>query len=611
MDQFATRRNIIALIFLLTSLALVIRLFYIQVVDSSYKLSAENNSKRIEILYPARGLIFDRNGELLVYNMPAYDLMIAPYELQPFDSAELCKILNITIDRLRTGIARSFNPRYRREPFVKQISPETYAVLQERMFKFPGFYVRSRTLRKYSKEFAAHLLGYVGEVDEKVIATNPDYAMGDYIGISGLEGYYEKVLRGEKGQEVLLVDVHGRVKGPYQDGRFDEDAIVGKNLVCTIDAKLQEYGETLMKNYRGSIVAIEPATGEILALVSAPTYNPSLLVGRARSNNYSKLEGDTLMKPLYNRALMANYPPGSTFKPIQALIGLQEGAITASSAFSCNQGYYGRGVSVGCHLHNSPLDLLHGIEASCNSYFTNVYFHIIENPKFENYKQAYDTWREYILSFGIGKKLKGDFTNELNGVIATSSYYDRIYGVNHWNAVTIRSLAIGQGEISVTPIQMANWTAAIANRGYYIIPHAVKAIEGVDTIDQRFYDKHIINIDAANFGLVVKGMEMAVNGGPGRTAGSAQIQNIIVCGKTGTAQNPHGKDHSVFIAFAPRDNPKIAISVYVEHGEWGARWAAPIASLMIEKYLTDSISPGRKWVEARILNSNLLDSYDR
>ena len=309
MDQFAARRNIIAIIFLLAVLGLVVRLFYIQVIDSSYKLSAENNSQRIEILYPARGLIYDRNGVLMVYNQPSYDLMIAPYELQAFDSTEFCQILNITIDRLRAGIARSRIPRYRREPFIKQISPESYAVLQEKMFKYPGFYVKSRTLRRYSKPLASHLFGYVGEVDEKLIARNTNYLMGDYIGISGIEGYYENVLKGEKGQEVLLVDVHGRVKGPYQDGRFDKDAIVGKDLISTIDAELQEYGEFLMKNYKGSVVAIEPATGEILALVSAPTYNPALLVGRERTLNYVTLERDTLLKPLFNRALMANYPP--------------------------------------------------------------------------------------------------------------------------------------------------------------------------------------------------------------------------------------------------------------------------------------------------------------
>jgi penicillin-binding protein 2 len=608
MDQFASRRNIIAGIFILAALALIIRLFYIQVVDSSYKLSAENNSQRIEVLYPARGLIFDRNGKLLVFNQPSYDLMIAPYELRQFDSTEFCNILRIDKKRLREGIARARLPKYRREPFIKQVSPETYALLQEKLYKYPGFYVRTRTLRRYSKELAAHLFGYVGEVDEKLIEKEKSYVMGDYIGVNGIEGYYENVLKGEKGQEVLLVDVHGRVKGPYQDGRFDKDAIVGRDLVSTIDADLQEYGETLMKNYRGSVVAIEPSTGEILSLISAPSYNPSLLVGRSRTGNYTRLRQDTVLKPLYNRALMANYPPGSTFKPIQALIGLQEGVINASSTFSCTQGYYGRGVVVGCHDHKSPLDLIHGIENSCNSYFTNVYFRIIENKNFESYKEAYDVWRKYVLSFGIGKRLEADFTNELNGVIATSGFYDRTYGANHWNAVTIRSLAIGQGEISVTPIQMANWTAAIANKGYYIIPHVVKAIEGIDTINHRFTEKHYIDIDTTNFRLVIEGMDLAVNGGPGRTAGIAQIQNIRVCGKTGTAQNPHGTDHSVFIAFAPKDNPKIAISVYVEHGEWGASYAAPIASLMIEKYLADTIAPNRKWVEARILNGNLLYS---
>jgi penicillin-binding protein 2 len=606
MDQFASRRNIIAGIVLLAALSLVIRLFYLQVINTSYKLSAENNSKRIEILYPSRGLIYDRNGNLLVYNQPAYDLMIAPYELKAFDTIELCKIIGVDIVKMRTGIRRAFNPKYRREPFVKQLSPETYAGLQEKLFKFPGFYVRSRTLRKYSREFAAHLFGYVGEVDEKMIAAGSYYAMGDYIGISGMEGYYESVLRGGKGQEVLLVDVHGRVKGPFQGGRFDEDAIVGKNLVSTIDEKLQEYGERLMKNYTGSIVAIEPSTGEILALISAPSYNPSLLVGRQRTVNYTKLEND-LLEPLFNRALMANYPPGSTFKPVQALIGLQEGVVSAASTFSCNQGFFAHGVSVGCHIHSSPLDLVHGIQNSCNAYFCNVFERIMENPKYKNSEQAYNNWRDYVLSFGFGNRLKADFTNELKGFVAPVSYYDQYYGSNHWNALTVISLAIGQGELLITPLQMANMSAIIANRGYYFIPHVVKEIEGVDTIENRFYTKHLIPIDTTNFNLVVRGMELAVNGGAGSTAGIARLQNIIVCGKTGTAQNPQGIAHSVFVAFAPKNNPKIAISVYVEHGKWGATYAAPIASLMIEKYLNDSISPDRKWMEAKMLNDNLLE----
>jgi penicillin-binding protein 2 len=445
-------------------------------------------------------------------------------------------------------------------------------------------------------------------VDERLIAKNKAYLMGDYIGISGIEGYYEKALRGEKGQEVLLVDVHGRVKGPYQDGRFDKDAVVGRDLTCTIDADLQAYGEMLMKNYMGSIVAIDPSTGEVLALVSTPSYDPALLVGRERTVNYNALEQDSILKPLFNRALMANYPPGSTFKPVQALIGLQEGVINKSSSFSCNMGYrVGRRV-LGCHDHRSPLTLLEGIQHSCNAYFCNVYRRIIENPSYANPEEAYREWYRYVLEFGFGNRLNSDFTNELKGFVAPTTYFDKYYGKGHWNALTTISLSIGQGELLITPLQMANMAAAIGNRGYYITPHVVKSIQGIDSIEHRFYVKHKIDIDTANFRLVVEGMAMAVNGGPGSTAGVAKLDNIIVCGKTGTAQNPQGQDHSVFVAFAPKDHPKIAISVYVEHGKWGATYAAPIASLMIEKYLTDSIAPNRKYIETRMLNGNLLST---
>jgi penicillin-binding protein 2 len=603
MDQFASRRNIIAGIILLASLSLVIRLFYLQVIDTSYKLSAENNSKRIEVLYPARGLIYDRNKKLLVYNQPAYDLMIAPYELKPFDTLELAGILGMDMIKMRAGIKKAFGPKFRREPFIKQLSPENYAQLQEKLFKFPGFYVRSRTLRRYNKEFAAHLFGYVGEVDEKIMAANSQYALGDYIGISGIEGYYEKFLEGHKGQEVLLVDVHGRVKGPYQGGRFDEDATVGKNLVSTIDGDLQEYGETLMRNFKGSIVAIEPSSGEILALISAPTYNPSLLVGRQRTANYAKLQADPQM-PLFNRALMANYPPGSTFKPFQALVGLQEGVITPSSTFSCHEGFFGKGIHMGCHVHPSPLDLVHGIENSCNAYFCNVFLRIIQNPKYKDTEEAYSAWRKYALAFGFANRLNSDFNNELKGNIAPVSYYDKYFGPHRWSAATINSLSIGQGEVLLTPLQLANMTATIANRGYYITPHVVKKIEGIDTIENRFYKKHVVPVDTENFGIVIRGMELSVNGAG--TSTIARLPNIVVCGKTGTAQNPHGQPHSVFIAFAPKNNPKIAILVFVENGHFGATYAAPIASLMIEKYLTDSISPARKYIEERMLNSNLL-----
>jgi penicillin-binding protein 2 len=603
MDQFAVRKYVINAIFIVIASIFIIRLFYLQVINTSYKLSAENNSKRIEIEYPARGLIYDRNGEWLVYNQPAYDLMIAPYELKSFDSTELCEILNIDIKRLRDGIKWSY--RHRRDPFIKQIAPETYALFQEKLYKFPGFYFRPRTLRRYRKEIAAHVLGYVGEVDESIIEKNSYYVLGDYIGISGIEQSYEQYLRGKKGQKVYLVDVHSRIKGEYQGGRFDKDAEVGQNIVCTIDAKLQEYGEKLMKNYSGSIVAIEPSTGEVLALISSPSYDPSLLIGRQRSSNYLKLEQDTL-EPLFNRALMANYPPGSTFKPMNAMIGLQEGVINYNTKFYCDLGYYARGVHVGCHDHPSPLNLPQSIQHSCNAYYCNVYRRILEDPKFNSVADAYNNWRSHVMSFGFGHSLNSDFTNELRGFLPPSSYFDRYYGENGWKALTVISMAIGQGEVLITPLQLANMSATIANRGYYYIPHIVKDIEGLDTIDSRFTEKHYCSIDSASIEIIVEGMEMAVNGGPGSTARIARLQDIIVCGKTGTAENPHGEDHSVFTAFAPKDTPRIAIAVYVEHGKWGASYAAPIASLMIEKYLTDTIAYNRKWLEQHMLNQNLL-----
>jgi penicillin-binding protein 2 len=604
MDHYTVRKYVINIIFIAIAAIFIIRLFFLQVINTSYKLSAENNSKRIEILYPARGLIFDRKGELLVYNQPAYDLMIAPYELESFDSTELCKILDIDIERLKSGIKKSY--KHRRDPFIKQISPETYAILQEKLYKFPGFYVRSRTLRKYNKEIAAHVLGYVGEVDESLIGRNDYYTMGDYIGISGIEHSYEQYLRGRKGQKVYLVDVHSRIKGEYQGGRFDRDAQVGRNIICTIDADLQEYGEKLMRNYKGSIVAIEPSTGEVLSLISSPSYNPSLLIGRQRSANYRKLESDTL-EPLFNRALMANYPPGSTFKPVNAMIALQEEVVTYHTQFYCDLGFYARGVHVGCHDHPSPLNLPQSIQFSCNAYYCNLYRRILEDKKFNSIADAYNNWRNHIISFGFGHTLKSDFTNELRGFVAPVSYFDRYYGENRWKALTVISLAIGQGEILITPLQLANMSATIANRGYYYIPHIVKKIEGIDTIDSRFAERHYSSIDSAYIEIIIEGMENAVNGGPGSTARIAALKDIIICGKTGTAENPQGEDHSVFTAFAPKEDPKIAVAVYVEHGKWGSSYAAPITSLMIEKYLTDTISYYRKWIEKRMLEQNLLN----
>ena len=606
MEQYTNRRYVIGGFILLLGLIFTIRLFSLQVINSSYKLSAESNTRRMEIVYPARGLIYDRNGALIAHNLPSYDLKIAPYELEAFDTTELCRILGIDIQTLRDGIKRILrNPVERFNPLIKQLSPETFGILKEKQFMFPGFYFSTRTLRKYEREIASHLLGYVGEVDSAIILQHPYYEMGDYYGVSGIEYTYEQYLRGVKGRKYKLIDVHGREQGPYKEGKFDTDAKSGKNITITIDADLQEYGEMLMKNFSGSIVAIEPETGEVLAFISAPYYNPSLLVGREREANYIELKNDTL-DPLFNHAIQALYPPGSTFKPVNALIALQENSITPSTTYYCDLGYYARGVHVACHNHISPLDLVHAIQHSCNAYFCNLYRQILEDKDYSSVEEAYTAWRNHLIDFGFSRPLGIDLPYEKGGFIPTPSYYDRYYGSGRWNALTIISMAIGQGEVLTTPLQIANFAASVANKGYYYTPHVVKSIEGIDTISQKYTVRHYTGIDTTYYNYVTEGMELAVNlyGG---TATWVRLKDIIICGKTGTAENPHGKDHSVFMAFAPEDNPKIAISVYVEHGEWGASYAAPIASLMIEKYLTGKIDPSRKWIENRMLNSNLLD----
>jgi penicillin-binding protein 2 len=600
MNPYAGRKYFVAGIIILVGLIYVIRLFSLQVVDSSYKFSADSNTRRTKIIYPARGIIYDRSGEILVYNEAAYDLIINPSQLKEFDTADFCNILSIETAELKKRIkeARAYS-FYKPSVFMKQISSMTYAVLQEKMYKFPGFFVQPRTLRKYPMSIAAHLLGYVGEVDEKTIKDQPYYQMGDYIGISGIEQSYENILRGEKGRKIVLVDVYNREKGSYQGGWYDIDAIVGKNIVTTIDAELQSYGEMLMGKFTGSIVALEPSTGEVLAMVSSPDYDPGKLVGRARGDNYKILAEDTL-KPLFNRALMAQYPPGSTFKTVNGLIALQERVVSTYTQFPCAMGYYFENITVGCHSHSSPLDFIHAVQNSCNSYFTNVFRMILTDPKFESTAEAFENWRKHVLTFGFGNVLETDFMNELKGIIPDSAYYNGIYGTDHWNFLTVRSLAIGQGELGITPLQMANLSATLANRGFYYIPHMVKEIQDQEEIDQRFLQKHYTSVDSVYFEIMVNGMDLAVNGGSGSTAWRAKIPDIIVCGKTGTAENPHGEDHSIFIAFAPKENPEIAVSVYVENGGFGNIWASPIASLMIEKYLNDSIS--RPYLEEYVLN---------
>ena len=597
-DAFLNRKYVIISLIVVASLVLLIRLFIIQVVKDSYRLSADNNVLRYVTQYPARGLIYDRKGELIVSNQAVYDLMVIPAQTtKQFDTTEFCNLLQISSDYFRERMKSALNYS-RRAPsvFLKQISNETYAGFQEKMFQYPGFYVQPRTLRKYSLPVAAHILGYVSEADDGLINKEPYYKPGDYIGKSGIEEAYEKDLRGKRGVKIYLVDVFSRVKGSYEDGRLDTLAVQGTNITTSIDLMLQEYGELLMKNKRGSIVAIEPRTGEVLALVSSPNYDPGLLVGRIRSENYAKLSSDTLMRPLFNRALMASYPPGSTFKPIIGLIGLQEGVITPETSFACHMGY----LNFACHSHPSPLDLVGGIMNSCNSYFLQTYRRILENPKYNTIDEAYDKWKSYLDEFGFGEKLGTDFVNELKGFIPPSKYFDQFYQKNKWKALTVLSMGIGQGEVGATPLQMANMTVAIANRGYFYTPHIVKSVGQNRFINERFTTKHKISIDSTNFEKIVLGMEEVVKIGTGRIAA---LKDIIVCGKTGTAQNPNGKDNSVFIAFAPKDNPEIAIVVYVENAGFGATYAAPIAGLMIEKYIKGEIS--NKVLEKRILEANL------
>lgn len=605
------KKYIISGIILITFIIILIKLFMLQIVEQSYKLSASNNVLRYIPQYPARGLIYDRNGELIVYNQAAYDLMVVKNQVKVFDTTEFASILGISKEQIKEGFiqirrVKGYSP-YKPSVFLKQISAKTYAVLQEKLYKFPGFEVHPRTIRTYPKIMAGHLLGYVGEVDEDMINKNPYYQLGDYIGINGIEKSYEKELRGKKGVSIYMVDVHNRIKGSYEEGQYDSAAVVGSDIVCTIDARIQEYGEKLMANKIGSIVAIEPKTGEVLAMVSSPTYDPELLVGRERTTNYRILQKDTL-KPIFNRSLMALYPPGSTFKIVNGLVGMQEGVVYPTTRYGCAGGYpIGRGV--GCHIHPSPLSFTQAIQMSCNTYFCYVFRSIIDKPTYGSTENGFSVWKKHVESFGFGSRLGIDLPNELRGIVPSVNFYDRYFRKGGWNSLTIISLAIGQGELGTTPLQMANLASIIANRGYYYSPHVVKEVKGTTGIDPKFNEKHKTTIDSTYFSFVVEGMDMAVNGGAGGTALIAALPKIRVCGKTGTAQNPHGEDHSVFIAFAPKDDPKIAIAVYIENAGFGGTWAAPIASLMIEKYLTDSIA--RPDLEKYIKDAIILDRRAR
>ncbi len=578
------QRLVIVGIFTAVVLIFLARLFYIQVVEDSYTVSANNNVLRYMIDYPARGMIYDRKGKVLAFNQSVYDLMVIPRQVKEMDTIEFCALLDITKEGFieRMTKAKTFS-RIKSSIFEKQISAESYATFQEKLYKFPGFYVQPRTLRKYPNNTAAHVLGYIGEVNDDIIAKNPYYKQGDYIGISGVEQSYEQELRGKRGIRIVMVDVYNREKGSFKNGDYDSASVAGANLISTMDADLQTYGEELLKNKVGSLVAIEPKTGEILAMISSPSYDPNLLVGRVRSRNYMTLLRDP-MKPLFNRAMQAYYPPGSTFKLTSALAALQENVINPSTTFA--HSFIVGSKSVHCHPH-PPGSLIISIQYSCNPYYCNTFRSFVDNRKYGSSEAGYRVWRDYMMSFGIGKKIGVDMPHELKGLVPSVEYYDKFYGKGRWKASTIYSLGIGQGELGVTPLQMANILCIIANKGYYYTPHIIKGIAGKVNTSRGLAEKHYSMVDSSMFEVVHDGMQKVVEAG---TARIAQFQKVVICGKTGTAQNPHGKDHSLFVAFAPRDTPRIAIAVMVENAGFGATWAAPIASLMMEKYLKDSIS---------------------
>lgn len=599
--QYSGRKNIIGGIILVISLVLLARLFVLQIADPSYKAFARSNYLRHVTDYPARGLIYDRHGELLVYNEAHYDLMVIPGQVRDIDTLAFCALLGIEVSTFESRLlqARRFS-RFRASVFERQISKTTFAAFQEKLFRFPGFFVQPRTLRRYTYPIATHTFGYVGEAGPNVIQNDPYYRPGDYIGISGLERAYETELRGSKGLRIWMVDVLNRDIGPFQEGRYDTLAVAGKDLYTTLDAQLQIYGELLMQNKLGSIVAIEPATGEILALVSSPAFDPGLLVGRQRTRNYRMLQNDTL-KPLFNRALMAQYPPGSVFKLVNTLIALQENVVDASTTYNCSGIYHTSGISIRCRPHPNPVNAFSGIQHSCNTYSSIIFQNTINHSRFENIQESFSSWRDHVLSFGIGRRFGSDLSHELGGLVATSDYYDRLYGPRGWRSQTILSLGIGQGELGVTPIQLANMTAAIANHGYYITPHLVRAIGDPENLNDLYTTLNEINIDERHFTTIANAMKLVTEDGTGRFS---RIPGIKMAGKTGTVQNPHGENHSVFVAYAPFDDPQIAISVIVENAGYGSVWAAPIASLMIEKYLTREVNRG--WFEQRVLDANFL-----
>lgn len=588
---------------------LIAKIFYIQIIDDRYKIDASNNSMVYDIIYPTRGVIYDRNGKIIVGNKVAYDILVTPKEVTEFDTLLLASVLEVEPDFIRSKMAEYRKNRrrigYQSVIMMKQLSAEKYMKFSEIQYKFPGFRGQVRSIRDYPFNAGGNLLGYVSEVDQAYISRHPgEYRPGDYAGKTGLEAAREADLKGEKGYHIYLRNSHNQIQTRYKDGEMDKEAIPGKDIVTTIDADLQQYGQLLMQNKVGSLVAIEPSTGEILTMVSSPGIDVEMLADIGK--HYKEIVSDP-HKPMFNRAVQAPYPPGSVFKLVNGLIGLEEGVLKPEYTYPCNKGYYFGKHKLGCHAHRSPLDLEDAIMMSCNGYFCYVMRNILENRKYGSQAEALDKWHDYVLSFGFGHKLGSDFPAELGGTIPTSNYYNKIYGKGGWKFTTVISISIGQGEIGVTPLQIANMCATVANRGYYYIPHIVKDSDSL-RIDDKFREKQYTMVDTTNFKKVIKGMWKAVNSGfgSGGTASIAAVEGLDICGKTGTAQNPRGADNSVFICFAPMDNPKIAVAAYVENAGFGATWSAPIASLLVEKYLTGQISDKRKPLEERILNGDLM-----
>lgn len=606
------RKTLLPLIIIIATSLLLIRIFYLQVVNDTFKLQSENNAIKIKYDYPERGYIYDRYGKLLVANQPSYDIMVIPREVKQIDTAEFCLLLNITKEFFdeRMAKAKVYSPRLP-SVFLPQLNKLEYAAFQEKIRKFDGFYIQKRSLRDYQISAGANVFGFIRQVSEKEVEKNPYYNSGDLIGKQGVEESYEKILRGIKGVKYIQKDKYNREIGSYKEGKYDTIAVQGEDINLSISAELQKYGEQLMINKRGGIVAIEPSSGEILALVTAPSYDPAILVGRQRSKNYTKLYNDSIAKPLYDRGLLAEYPPGSPFKILTGLIGLQEKVINEQTTFMCNHGFsYARGRFMKCH-GSGPHQLHNGIYNSCNAYFGNVYMRIIN--KYLRPESAVNIWSDHVKSFGLGQFMGYDLPTGKKGKVPTGKTYNRMYPGWHWDSKTIVSNAIGQGEVLMTPIQLANMMAAVANRGYYYTPHIIKKIKG-EQIDPKYRVKHQTTIDRKYFEPMISGLFDVYNFG---TASALRVEGIDICGKTGTAENfakINGKrtklqDHSIFVAFAPKDHPKIALAVLVENGHFGAQNAGPIASLMIEKYLRKKIT--RTDLETKMLNKSLQGEYDK